>query len=45
MFVFASSDKTGEEKACVCVCVGLDASLSLVLLAKYILSYLIQQEH
>lgn len=43
MFVFASSDKTGEEKACVCV--GLDASLSLVLLAKYILSYLIQQEH
>lgn len=41
VFVFASSDKTGEEKACVCG----DASLSLVLLAKYILPFLIQQEH
>lgn len=36
VFVFASSDTTGEVRP---VCAGLDASLLLVLLAKYILPW------
>lgn len=36
VFVSASSDTTGEARP---VCAGLDASLSLVLLAKYKLSF------
>lgn len=42
MFVFASSDTTGEEKL---VYTGLDASLLLILLAKYILPFLAQEKH
>ena len=41
VFVFASSDTTGEVGL---VCAGLDASLLLVLLAKYIIPILVQQK-
>lgn len=42
VFVFASSDKTGEERP---VRAGLVASLSLVQVAKYILPFPVQREH
>ncbi len=38
VFVFASSDTTGEVRP---VCAGLGASLFVVLLAKYILPFLV----
>ena len=42
VFVFAFSDTTGEVQP---VCAGLVASLLLVLLAKYIFPFLVQQTH
>lgn len=42
MFVFTSLDSTGEVRP---VYSGLDAGLFLVLLAKYIIPFLVEQKH
>lgn len=42
VFAFTSLDSTGEVRP---VYAGLDASLFLVLLAKYIIPFLVEQKH